>query len=422
MRDTQLFIQDLRLSLKRYPSNQFDKSLRAWDAADEYTINHVAENLDLSACRNIVIFNDSFGALSCALSLLASQANIIVFTDSTMAKSGIEQNLKACNIDKNKVSVLSVLESTQYQQKDVDLVLLKIPRTLAYLDFMLGSVSLIKQQNSKALLVSSAMVKLVTSSSLKKFDKFFSETKTSLAYKKSRLVFSDKPHLKLDVEHLMQEHNIVKTVNDDSIKFSLLNYPNVFCREQVDIGARYMLDVLPDLSPYAKSEALSDRALRIIDLGCGNGILATQTLLQASTNNINVHMHYVDESFMAIASAQLTLKTALTNNSVNQKLAEQARFSVDHCLRDFLSEQENHESADVILCNPPFHQQSTQLDDIAWTMFLDAHKALKMGGELRIVGNRHLEHRAKLSKLFGGCKVIASNKKFVVLSSIKQAD
>ncbi|MGB3727351.1 MAG: methyltransferase, partial [Glaciecola sp.] len=63
--------------------------------------------------------------------------------------------------------------------------------------------------------------------------------------------------------------------------------------------------------------------------------------------------------------------------------------------------------------------QNTVIDDIAWQMFLDAKRVLRPGGELRIVGNRHLDHRVKLSKLFGGCKVVASDKKFVVLKAIK---
>jgi 16S rRNA (guanine1207-N2)-methyltransferase len=52
-------------------------------------------------------------------------------------------------------------------------------------------------------------------------------------------------------------------------------------------------------------------------------------------------------------------------------------------------------------------------------MFMEARRVLVEGGELRIVGNRHLGYHAKLKKLFGNCTTVAANKKFVVLSATK---
>ena len=48
-----------------------------------------------------------------------------------------------------------------------------------------------------------------------------------------------------------------------------------------------------------------------------------------------------------------------------------------------------------------------------------AKRCLQYGGELRIVGNRHLDYHHKLKKLFGNCTLIASNQKFVVLRAVK---
>jgi len=42
---------------------------------------------------------------------------------------------------------------------------------------------------------------------------------------------------------------------------------------------------------------------------------------------------------------------------------------------------------------------------------------LRRGGELRVVGNRHLGHHARLRKIFGNCETIAANRKFVLLSA-----
>lgn len=80
----------------------------------------------------------------------------------------------------------------------------------------------------------------------------------------------------------------------------------------------------------------------------------------------------------------------------------------------------DEQSADIILCNPPFHQQNATTDHIAWQMFKDSYRALKKGGELRIVGNRQLGYHIKLKRIFGNEKLIASNEKFVILSAIKK--
>ena len=48
-------------------------------------------------------------------------------------------------------------------------------------------------------------------------------------------------------------------------------------------------------------------------------------------------------------------------------------------------------------------------------MFNDARRSLKYGGELYVVGNRHLDYFRKLKRAFGNCTTIATNNKFVVL-------
>jgi 16S rRNA (guanine1207-N2)-methyltransferase len=53
-------------------------------------------------------------------------------------------------------------------------------------------------------------------------------------------------------------------------------------------------------------------------------------------------------------------------------------------------------------------------------MFADSRRSLRRGGELWVVGNRHLGYHAKLKRLFGNCEVVASNTKFVVLRAVRR--
>lgn len=423
--NTQLHIQGQQFSLKRFPSNPFDKSLRAWDAADEYIIDHVASTFVVSELQHIVIINDGFGALTCAMARLAAQAKISVFTDSFMAQTAILQNLKGSNLDKNKVDIHNSLAMHSLRGQKIDLILLKVPRTLSYLNFLLCEVSQLTKSelanhSESSTVVAGAMVKLVTSSVMKMFGERLINTSSSLARKKARLIFSHLDGLSIEptakvtsspafIREAVSNTSYVNPISDTELDFTLYNYPNVFCHDQVDIGARYILKHLPRIT---KANQV------IVDLGCGNGILGTQLLLANPQHAPKVI--YIDESYMAIESA----KETLIRSQVNAQSKSDAQFLVGHCLAPLLNKPRASDEdlgVNYVICNPPFHQQSTVIDDIAWQMFTDAKKVLKVGGELRIVGNRHLDHRVKLSKLFGACHVIASDKKFVVLSAIKQA-
>ncbi|HZJ94727.1 MAG TPA: methyltransferase, partial [Thiopseudomonas sp.] len=52
-------------------------------------------------------------------------------------------------------------------------------------------------------------------------------------------------------------------------------------------------------------------------------------------------------------------------------------------------------------------------------MFRQSHKALKPGGELWIVGNRHLGYHVTLKRMFRRVEQIAAHAKFVVFKATK---
>jgi 16S rRNA G1207 methylase RsmC len=54
-------------------------------------------------------------------------------------------------------------------------------------------------------------------------------------------------------------------------------------------------------------------------------------------------------------------------------------------------------------------------DQIALRMFRQSYRALRKGGELWVIGNRHLGYHVSLKHLFASVELVASNKKFVVL-------
>jgi 23S rRNA (guanine1835-N2)-methyltransferase len=140
----------------------------------------------------------------------------------------------------------------------------------------------------------------------------------------------------------------------------------------------------------------------VADLGCGNGVLG---IAHALANPL-AQLTLLDESYMAVQSATQNWQAALGERPFT------ARAS------DGLAEQPA-DSLDLVLCNPPFHQQQVVGDFLAWRMFVQSKAALVRGGELWIVGNRHLGYHSKLKKLFRGVEQVAATPKFVILKAIK---
>jgi 16S rRNA G1207 methylase RsmC len=172
----------------------------------------------------------------------------------------------------------------------------------------------------------------------------------------------------------------------------LANMANVFSAESIDIGARFFIEQFERLP----------EAHRIADLGCGNGALsAFAKLYQPQAQIIGF-----DESYMAVASAQETFR----KNQLND-----AEFKVSN----LLSEADD-ESFDLILCNPPFHQQRRVTTDTARRMIQQARHKLSIGGELWLVANRHLNYPKDLKRTFGNSETLNANPKFVVLRARKQ--
>jgi 16S rRNA G1207 methylase RsmC len=72
---------------------------------------------------------------------------------------------------------------------------------------------------------------------------------------------------------------------------------------------------------------------------------------------------------------------------------------------------------DLIVINPPFHQQNTVTTDIAMSMFAQAKACLTSNGELWIVANRHLNYQSSLKRWFRKVNVVTQNDKFIIIQA-----
>ena len=400
------FVNDKQLKLSRFPLAQVNRSLQAWDASDEYLINYIKNEQLISATTRVLIFNDAFGALAtqfCSpldirlpddISSNSSntKAEIYCINDSFVSSQGIAHNISQNQLDGSNITQLNSLDALP---ENIDVILFKIPKSKSLLIEQLIQIKKSIEQyrgTKNTVFIAADRAKDIHSSTLSLFEKYLGTTTTSLAVKKARLVFCQFDQKQAQNSPFptvwpLKDH----TLNRD---FIISNHANVYAREKLDIGARYFIENLPNVNKNSQ----------VIDLGCGNGVIGLTILAKQPTACIQ----FVDESHMAITSAQINIETNLPD------LAPQCQFHLNDCLTNIESN-----SVDLILCNPPFHQQTATTDHIAWQMFKDSYRVLKKGGELRIIGNRQLAYHIKLKRIFGNEKLIASNDKFVTQSAIK---
>lgn len=376
-----LNIADQTLVLHRHPRRR-NETLQAWDSADEYLINHFNDNelgKYITEDNQLLIINDGFGALSCFFQNIQRT----VISDSFLSISSIKLNMQRNRCEPES---LLIQDSLQVLPNNVKVVLIKVPKTLAFLEYQLQQLSTVIDKDT--IVVAAGKVDTIHKSTLALFEKYIGTTKTSLAKKKSRLIFSLVDQIEVS------EQEVAITWEIERQGWNIHNHANVFSRNHLDIGGRYLMDNLPE-----------GDFIKVVDLGCGNGVVG----MAAAEAYPNAQITFIDESHMAVDSARINML-----KNFEEERSDNTRFVVNNGLVGF-----KERSYDLILCNPPFHQQHTITDHIAWAMFNDAHFCLAVNGEIVIVGNRHLDYQDKLERIFGNCELVAENKKFVVLRSIK---
>ncbi len=170
--------------------------------------------------------------------------------------------------------------------------------------------------------------------------------------------------------------------------FALASVPGVFCHGRIDPGARSLLAALP--SQMAGQ--------RVVDLGCGNGVMGVEAAARGAAAVI-----FTDDSLRALAAARRTWLLARQSGAT-------ARFAHADAGAGLPAGE-----ADLVICNPPFHQDRAQTLHIVDAMLLASRRLLRRGGQLVMVGNRHLHHESRATSVLSGVKIIHDDGRFSVL-------
>jgi 16S rRNA (guanine1207-N2)-methyltransferase len=364
--------------LARWPSRR-DDPLRAWDTADQYLLDRLAEpsGPDAAQQSELLIVNDAFGALAVPL----AGRHPSVWSDSHLSRLAIEQNLgvAGCAAD-----AITFVPADTEPGGPFSLGVARFPKSLPFWEDALLRLRPLLRPEARVL--AGGMIRHTPRRAFELMETIIGPVRTSLGWKKARLAeatVAERPGLPArvaDTAYELPGHGV-----------ELAAGPNVFARDRLDVGTRALLAQLP--------AGLSGH---LADLGCGNGALA----LALARLNPEAVVLGVDESYQAVASAR-----------ANAERAELGPPRVSFEVADGL-EAVAAASLDLVVCNPPFHQDRTVGDLLAWRMFSQARRALVARGRLLVVGNRSLGHGRRLERLFPSVRVLDTRGKFEVLEAL----
>jgi len=168
--------------------------------------------------------------------------------------------------------------------------------------------------------------------------------------------------------------------------------PGVFAWDRVDPASALLAAHLPgDLRGHAA------------DLGAGYGYLSAE-LLQRNPGIAALDVYEADARALALARENLAgFATAV---------------ALDFRWHDVTAGLPGR--YDVIVSNPPFHAPGgTERPDIGRAFIAAAAAALKPGGRLWLVANRHLPYEQALGASFGSARLVAQGDGFKVVEAVR---
>ncbi len=351
-----------KYSITRYPKTR-NQSLKAWSAADEYLLTEF-DSLNLEK-PTIAIFNDRFGFLSCHLHPFSPT----VILNYKSQEKAIFQNLESNDLKFSELNFITPLESLPEQ---LDLAILKIPKSMDLFRMQLFQLS--KSLSENSIVLTSFMTKYFSPQMLSIANEFFEEVEQSKAWKKSRVLILKNRKQKKDISML------------HSIEFQDFNYQQyfgVFSAKNIDYASQFFIQNLK----------LDESDQRILDLASGNGVLSKAVQLQ----NPSGEVHLMDDSLLAIESSKLNLNS------------ENVFFHLSDSMEVF-----EDDFFDLVISNPPFHFEHETNIEVAIQLFSEVKRCLKDGGRFELVASQHLNFKTHLIKIFKEVNVISENNKFII--------
>lgn len=385
-------------NLGRFPGTE-GPELPAVDGVDRLLLAEAYDDLrpdpaeSGTGAGSVVVLDDAFGALtlgavSCAPGV-DDPARVRVHQDWITAERALDVNAERLGLADTytRHDALRGLDTELLGRARV--VLLRLPKSLDTLTEQVEAIA--RHAPADVTVYAGGRVKHMTRGMNDVLARSFGDVRATLGRFKARALVARSPLPGART----QEPTFPRRAQLGEIDLDVVAHGGVFAGTRLDIGTRYLLTFLDQMAPDAA---------QAIDVGCGTGILAA-SLARARPG---LQVLASDQSAAAIAS---TLATAQVNGLAGAVSA----------LRDDALSTVPDDSADLVVCNPPFHSGTALHTDAAHRMFAAAARVLRPGGELWTVYNSHLLYKRDLVRVVGPTTMAGQNPKFTVTRTVRRA-
>jgi 16S rRNA (guanine1207-N2)-methyltransferase len=365
-------------ALRRHPDVEAE-NLFAVDATDRFLLDEASPLLAAARPGDVAVLNDHYGALALGAAGLHGLSGIRASQDALTGELAILANAERLGLS-DRVSMHPLSPELV---RGARVVLMQLPKSLDALEEMVQVVA--RHADPGVVVLAGGRVKHLSRAMNAVLESCFSDVTATLARQKSRLLVARGVRDPLPGDRFP----VRRTVPELGLEVSA--HGAVFGGTALDIGTRFLLEFLDRMLPGAESA---------VDLGCGTGILAA-SIARARPD---LRVVATDQSSAATESATETMAL----NGLQDRVT---------VLRDDAMAQLPDGSADLILCNPPFHIGTSVHTGPALKLFRSTARVLRPGGELWTVYNTPLGYQGYLRAHVGPTEIAGRNAKFTVAVS-----
>ncbi|MFD3702888.1 class I SAM-dependent methyltransferase [Nocardia sp. NPDC058658] len=372
-------VEDVFDRLRRYPDVEAP-NLYAVDAADRLILDTAADALAAVGSGEVAVIGDAYGALTLGAAARHGHTGLRVHQDLITGEAALAANAKT----------LGLTDRYTTHALDADLlagarvVLMRLPRMLSGVAEIAEAIA--RYAADDVVVFAGGRDKYLTPAMNEVLAESFGQVRAGRGRQKSRVLMVSEPLPVGESRFPVSEHVI--EIDGDVVAFGA-----AFSGSRLDIGTRFLLEHMDRMKPDARDA---------VDLGCGTGILA----VALAKSRPHIRVVGTDQSAAAVASARATAEA----NGVGDRVT---------VVRDDAMSSAADNSADLVLCNPPFHVGAAVHTGSAIKMFVETGRVLRPGGELWTVYNSHLNYRGVVERMVGRTDVIGRNQKFTVTRSVR---
>ena len=376
-------------TLRRFPDLEAD-NLVAVDATDRLVLAEAGAAIETAGAGRVVVVGDRYGAMTLGAIALHGASGVRVHQDPITGEQALAHNAIRAEVGATRAGLTDGFRHLPMAPElfgGASVVIGQLPKHLDALREIAQLAAL--HADAEVTMFLGGRVKHMTRTMNDVLTECFTDVRASLAQHKSRVLMASGPRPAAELgstAYPMRQHH-------PDLDLWVCAHGGAFGGTKIDMGTRFLLGYLGRMHPTASTA---------VDLGCGSGVLASAL----ARDRPSLTVLATDQSAAAVSSAAATAAA----NGLTERV---------QVLRDEAMSTLPDASADLIVCNPPFHIGTSVHAGAALRLFDAAGRVLAPGGELWTVFNSHLAYEKALTRAVGPTRVAGRNTKFTVTVSTR---